>query len=219
MNIGVDAAALGMSNAVTGFTNDVNSGYWNPTGLLNLEDKQFALMHANYYANIAQYDYVGFAMPIDDRSAVGLSLIRFGVDDILNTTQLIDSEGNIDYNRISFCYRAYVQFSIGICFGSFNCCPSNSDWISHITAYSPHYIGGQLRFYDAGKYTSKCYCFFFREGYYCTNGARRNYLKYCRNSCSLGVLLFLFYIKKAPQLRRHINFGMNIKTLALKYSL
>ena len=101
LNIGVDAAALGMSNAVTAQTSDVNSGYWNPAGILQLEDKQIALMHANYFANIAQYDYAGFAMPIDDRSAWGISLIRFGVDDILNTTQLIDSQGNIDYNRIS----------------------------------------------------------------------------------------------------------------------
>lgn len=101
MSIGVDAAALGMSNAVTAQTGDVNSGYWNPAGLLKLEDKQISLMHANYFANIAQYDYAGFAMPIDDRSAVGVSIIRFGVDDILNTTQLIDSQGNIDYNRIS----------------------------------------------------------------------------------------------------------------------
>ena len=101
LSIGVDAAALGMSNAVTAHTGDVNSGYWNPAGLLKLEDKQIALMHANYFANIAQYDYAGFAMPIDDRSALGISLIRFGVDDILNTTQLIDSQGNIDYNRIS----------------------------------------------------------------------------------------------------------------------
>lgn len=101
MNIGVDAAALGMSNAVTASTSDVNSGYWNPAGLIHVEDNQLALMHASYFANIAQYDYAAFAMPIDDRSAWGISLIRFGVDDILNTTQLIDSEGNIDYNRIS----------------------------------------------------------------------------------------------------------------------
>ena len=101
MNIGVDAAALGMSNAVTAFTGDVNSGYWNPAGLLKIEDSQASLMHASYFANIAQYDYAGFAMPIDNRSAWGISLIRFGVDDILNTTQLIDSQGNIDYNRIS----------------------------------------------------------------------------------------------------------------------
>ncbi len=101
MNIGVDAAAMGMSNAVTASVSDVTSGYWNPAGLVNLEDKQVSLMHASYFANIAQYDYAGFAMPIDNESAWGLHLIRFGVDDILNTTQLIDSEGNIDYNRIS----------------------------------------------------------------------------------------------------------------------
>ncbi len=101
MNIGVDAAALGMSNAVTAFTGDVNSGYWNPAGLLKIEDSEAALMHASYFANIAQYDYAAYAKKIDDGSAWGVSLIRFGVDDILNTTQLIDSEGNIDYNRIS----------------------------------------------------------------------------------------------------------------------
>ena len=101
MSIGTDAAALGMSNAVTGHTGDVNSGYWNPAGLMQVKEKQLALMHASYFANIAQYDYAAFAMPIDDRSAFGLSVIRFGVDDILNTTQLIDDQGNIDYNRIS----------------------------------------------------------------------------------------------------------------------
>ena len=101
MNIGVDAAALGMANAVTASTNDVNAGYWNPAGLMKMEDMQASLMHASYFANIAQYDYAGFAKPIDSESAWGVSLIRFGVDDILNTTQLIDDEGNIDYNRIS----------------------------------------------------------------------------------------------------------------------
>lgn len=101
MNIGVDAAALGMSNAVVAGTNDVNSGYWNPAGLVHLEDHQGALMHASYFANIAQYDYAAYAKPIDDRSAWGISVIRFGVDDIMNTTELIDGDGNIDYNRIS----------------------------------------------------------------------------------------------------------------------
>lgn len=101
MNIGVDAAAFGMANAVTASTADVNSGYWNPAGLVHLEDKQLSVMHASYFANIANYDYAAFAMPLDDRSAIALSVIRFGVDDILNTTQLIDDEGQINYDRIS----------------------------------------------------------------------------------------------------------------------
>ncbi|WP_242133201.1 putative type IX sorting system protein PorV2 [Aestuariivivens marinum] len=101
MNIGVDAAALGMSSAVTSHTADVNSGYWNPAGLLALEDNQLALMHSSYFANIANYDYAAYAMPLDNRSAIAVSLIRFAVDDILNTTQLIDEQGNINYDRIS----------------------------------------------------------------------------------------------------------------------
>jgi len=111
MNIGVDAAALGMSNAVVANTADVNSGYWNPAGLVNLEEHQISLMHASYFANIAQYDYIAYAKPIDDRSAWGISLIRFGVDDILNTTELIDGSGNIDYNRISLFSTADYGFT------------------------------------------------------------------------------------------------------------
>ena len=111
MNIGVDAAALGMANAVTAQTADVNAGYWNPAGLLQLKDKQVGLMHASYFANIAQYDYAAYASPIDSESAWGFSAIRFGVDDILNTTQLIDNQGNIDYNRVSKFSTADYGFS------------------------------------------------------------------------------------------------------------
>lgn len=101
LNIGVDAAAFGMSKAVVATSNNINSVYWNPSGLVGIKDYQGAIMHAEYFEGIAKYDYVGFAMPIDDSSALGISLIRFGVDDILNTTELIDNNGNIDYNRIS----------------------------------------------------------------------------------------------------------------------
>ncbi len=111
LNIGVDAAAFGMSNAVVASSSDVNSGYWNPAGLLNLKGKQISLMHANYFANIANYDYAAFAMPIDEKSAFSLSLIRFGVDDILDTTKLIDADGNINYNNINLFSAADYAFT------------------------------------------------------------------------------------------------------------
>ena len=95
MNIGVDAAALGMSSAVTAHTADVNAGYWNPAGLVNVEDNQLALMHSSYFASIANYDYAAFAMPLDRESVIGISLIRFAVDNIIDTRALIDSGGNI----------------------------------------------------------------------------------------------------------------------------
>jgi hypothetical protein len=101
LNIGVDAAALGMSKAVVASSNDVNSTYWNPAGLVGIDEIQGSLMHASYFAGIANYNHAAVALPIDNKSTVGFSLIRFGVDDILNTTELIDSNGNIDFNRIS----------------------------------------------------------------------------------------------------------------------
>ena len=112
LNIGVDAAALGMSKAVVATSNNVNSIYWNPAGLVGIEDYQGSLMHASYFAGIANYNHAAFAMPIDKQSALGISMIRFGVDDILNTTELIDSQGNIDFNRISLFSAADYAFNI-----------------------------------------------------------------------------------------------------------
>lgn len=112
LNIGVDAASLGMSKSVVASTKGVNSMYWNPSGLIGIEDYEGSLMHASYFAGIANYNFAGFAMPIDNESAVGISIIRFGVDDILNTTELIDSQGNINYNNISLFSAADYAFTI-----------------------------------------------------------------------------------------------------------
>lgn len=102
LNIGVDARAMGMSNAVVATANDVTAGYWNPAGLAGVRDSwQAGAMHAEYFASIAQYDYISYAMPVDALSTVGVSVIRFGVDDILDTTELIDKDGNVDYDRIN----------------------------------------------------------------------------------------------------------------------
>lgn len=102
LQIGVSADALGMSNAVVAKTNSVHSGYWNPAGLPYLENGfHIGAMHSEYFAGIAKYDYLSIAKKIDEKSAFGFSVIRFAVDDIPNTTQLIDNQGNIDYDRIS----------------------------------------------------------------------------------------------------------------------
>lgn len=100
--IGIGADALGLSNAVVAQTSGVNSGYWNPAGLARTNKwLDIGLMHSEYFAGIAKYDYLGLAHQIDEKSAVGLSVIRFAVDDIPNTTQLIDNEGRIDYDKIT----------------------------------------------------------------------------------------------------------------------
>ncbi len=102
LNIGVGARALGMGNANVSSVEGVESGYWNPAGLLTQKnDIEVGLMHAEYFASIAKYDYVGVSKRIDSNSVGAISILRFGVDNIPNTLDLKDANGNIDYSRIS----------------------------------------------------------------------------------------------------------------------
>jgi hypothetical protein len=68
-------------------------------------------MHSSYFANIANYNYLAFSMPMDDQTAIGISLIRFGVDDILDTTKLIDQQGIVNYDRINLFSAADYGFT------------------------------------------------------------------------------------------------------------
>lgn len=103
LNIGAGARGLGMGGAVISSQNDVYAPMWNPAGLLAIDkDWQAAAMHAEYFESIAKYDYIAFAKPLVDSEGVfAVSIVRLGVDNILNTTQMIDPEGNIDYDKIT----------------------------------------------------------------------------------------------------------------------
>ncbi len=103
LSLGLGARGLAMANTMCAITDDVTAAYWNPAGLARMEKRyELALMHAEYFAGIAKYDYAGIGYKIDDRSTVALSYIRFGVDNIMNTTELIDAQGNVDYDRITY---------------------------------------------------------------------------------------------------------------------
>ena len=102
LTLGLGARALGMGNSYIASANDVTSGFWNPAGLTRIEDNmQVSLMHAELFAGIGKHDFASFATKIDETSALGVSFIRFGVDNIPNTIDLVDNNGNINYNRIT----------------------------------------------------------------------------------------------------------------------
>jgi hypothetical protein len=102
LNVGVGARSLGMGKASTASADDVTAAYWNPGGLVRMAGRhQGGLMHAQYFAGMAKFDYMGVVTKPDENSAIGFSLLRYGVDDIPNTIDLIDGNGNINYDRIS----------------------------------------------------------------------------------------------------------------------
>ena len=101
LQIGVGARSLGMGGAMIASANDVYAGYWNPAGLTKIDkNSQVALMHASYFAGIANYDYGAYATKTGNKSALGISMVRFGVDGIANTFDLIRN-GEIDYTRVT----------------------------------------------------------------------------------------------------------------------
>jgi hypothetical protein len=100
--IGVSARAMAMGGANIVTSTDVTAGYFNPANLLKIKPKfQLALMHAEYYAGIAKYDYGAFSTRIDSNSVASVSVIRFGVDQIPNTLAFMDANNNPNYNLIS----------------------------------------------------------------------------------------------------------------------
>ncbi len=101
LTLGVGARALGMSKSVVASTSDITSAFFNPAGLNNLEDNlQLGYMHSAYWSGIANYDYGAIGFKIKDQGAMAISMIRFGIDNIPNTFDLIRN-GQIDYSRIS----------------------------------------------------------------------------------------------------------------------
>lgn len=98
--IGVGARAAGMGGAVVSSVNDATGAYWNPAALLGIKDNvQVALMHNEQFAGIVKHDYGTVGFKFNDKSALAISIIRVGVDDIPNTLSLFQN-GQLDYSRI-----------------------------------------------------------------------------------------------------------------------
>lgn len=103
LNIGAGARGLAMGSAQTATVSDATAGYWNPAALTNVQDNpSLSLMHASYFDNIGKYDFGSLAIPVNDnRRTLGISILRFAVDDIPNTLFLVEPDGSLNYNNIS----------------------------------------------------------------------------------------------------------------------
>jgi hypothetical protein len=111
MNLGVGARALGMGNAQVAIAQDVSAAYWNPAGLNHTKDTyELGLMHASYFAGMANYDWLSFSFAPDTLSRFAVTAIRFAVDDIPDTRFLYDADGRLNYDNIQFFSAADYGF-------------------------------------------------------------------------------------------------------------
>jgi len=83
--LGAGGRSLGMGGAHVAVVRDVTSGYWNPAGLANLDYPQFMLMHSHQFRGVVNYDYGSAGFPVGKQNSLGITVLRVGVDDIINT--------------------------------------------------------------------------------------------------------------------------------------
>ncbi|MCP3929534.1 MAG: PorV/PorQ family protein [Bacteroidetes bacterium] len=104
LSIGVGARAQALGNATVASVEDVTAGYWNPAGLSSIGSEnglQLGAMHSEWFAGVGKFDYFGFSLPLAlPQRRIGISLIRFGIDDIPNTLHLFEEDGSINYDNI-----------------------------------------------------------------------------------------------------------------------
>ena len=99
LRIGVGARALGMGGAFTAVADDGSASYWNPAGLAMIDRPELLFMHAEQFGDLASHDFFGYVQPLSmvgsgSEGAVGLSAIRFGVDEIIFTRDAFNDRNN-----------------------------------------------------------------------------------------------------------------------------
>jgi hypothetical protein len=103
LNIGAGARGMAMGGAQVASVNDGTAGYWNPAGLSHVKDfPVLTLQHAEYFAGIGKYEFASLLKPTaDNKRTLGVSFIRFAIDDIPNTLFLVGSDGSVNYGNIT----------------------------------------------------------------------------------------------------------------------
>jgi len=118
---GGGARALGMGSAFVAVADDASATFWNPAGLLSVESRQILAMHSERFGDLVDRDFVSYVHPLaprnGQRAALGLAVIRLGVDDIAFTdhlTPLLDAnnDGTVDDTELLEIVRPDIQSQI-----------------------------------------------------------------------------------------------------------
>src|SRR5258708_297165 len=103
---------MSMASAQVASVSDGTAGYWNPAALANIRDNpQLNLMHAEYYAGVGKYDFANLVLPLkDNKRTIGLTVLRFAVDNIPNTIFLVQPDGTVNFDNITTLSSADYAF-------------------------------------------------------------------------------------------------------------
>lgn len=91
LKIGVGGRSVGMGETAIAAVNDVSSIFWNPAGLVLVDNSQFSAMHIEWFSDI-RYEWIGFAQPITDKATIAVDISYLHTGTIPRTIESL-SEG------------------------------------------------------------------------------------------------------------------------------
>ena len=110
LNLGVGARAVAMGGAFTGLANDVSAGYWNPSGLVQLDGSQLITMYDSLPEGMSHV-YVGYGKKLAGPGALGLQINYMTSGDIMGVDET--GQETVSFNvysmAIGFTYAGVIN--------------------------------------------------------------------------------------------------------------
>ncbi|MFZ0389801.1 MAG: PorV/PorQ family protein [Calditrichia bacterium] len=99
LKLGIGSRATALGDAYAAMANDVSAMAWNPAGIQQIRRGSFGLSRTQLFADIT-LNFAGFSYPVDNSTAVGVSVINLSSGDIEVTT-LDAQQGTGEYYSTS----------------------------------------------------------------------------------------------------------------------
>lgn len=110
LQLGAGARSLAMGGTAIATIGDASVGYWNPSGLAEIQFPSITGMHEARFDNTVQHDFAALAFPLGKSGGASISVIHIGISDIKDTrSAFIDRNGDglfngddyLDYSKVS----------------------------------------------------------------------------------------------------------------------
>lgn len=125
LSAGAGARSLGLGGAFTAIADDATSTVWNPAGMPSVEDLTFTVSTARLSLD-RKHNFIGAVKKLGETSAIGVSVINAGVDDIPRYSEADELQGEFNYSSnvfgVSYAYgleKMSFGGSIGLLTDSF----------------------------------------------------------------------------------------------------
>jgi hypothetical protein len=106
LKINVGAKPIAMGGSWTGLANNVDAIYYNPAGLIQIQNPEITLMHSEYIID-TRYEYVGYVTPIDNNNVMGINTVFF-----YSVFDRLDEFGNLNGNFLAYNLATTISYAM-----------------------------------------------------------------------------------------------------------